>query len=92
MSGELPVDFSAKAAEALAAILAKGETIATRKASQNAIQALAPNLPEFLGGSADLAPSNLTQWKGCKDVTPKAMAEGGNYITTAYVSSAWPRS
>ena len=57
-----------------------GEVIATRKSSQNAIQALAPLMPEFVGGSADLAPSNLTMWKGCKEVCAKAMNEGGNYI------------
>ena len=80
MNGNLHPDFSAKAAEALQAIVEKAEVIATRKSSQNAIQALAPMMPEFVGGSADLAPSNLTQWKGCKSVRPEAMAEGGNYI------------
>lgn len=79
-NGDLSPDFPAKAAEALAAIVAKGETIATRKSSQNAIAALAPIMPEFVGGSADLAPSNLTQWKGCHDLRADAMAEGGNYI------------
>ena len=80
MQGKLPADFAAKAAAALDAIVAKGEVIATRKASQNAIQALAPELPEFVGGSADLAPSNLTQWKGCRELRPQGMDEGGNYI------------
>ncbi len=80
MQGELLPDFAAKAGEALAAIVAKGETLATRKSSQNAIAALAPIVPEFVGGSADLAPSNLTQWKGCRDLRAAAMAEGGNYI------------
>jgi transketolase len=80
MQGDLLPDFAAKAGEALAAIAAKGETIATRKSSQNAIAALAPSVPEFVGGSADLAPSNLTQWKGCRDLRAAAMAEGGNYI------------
>ena len=78
--GELHPEFSAKAAEALAAIVAKGETIATRKSSQNAITALATIMPEFVGGSADLAPSNLTQWKGCHELRADAVAEGGNYI------------
>ena len=78
--GDLHPEFSAKAAEALQAIVDKGEVIATRKSSQNAIQALALVMPEFVGGSADLAPSNLTQWKGCHDLNPKTMAEGGNYI------------
>jgi transketolase len=78
--GDLHPEFAAKAAEALHAVVDKAEVIATRKSSQNAIQALAPVMPEFVGGSADLAPSNLTQWKGCKSVRPDAMAEGGNYI------------
>ena len=80
MKGELRGDFAAKSAEALQAVVEKAEVIATRKSSQNAIQALAPLVPEFVGGSADLAPSNLTQWKGCHDVRANAMNEGGNYI------------
>lgn len=80
MSAGLPADFANRTAEALGVIVASAESIATRKASQNAIQALAPSLPEFLGGSADLAPSNLTQWKGCKELRPDAMNEGGNYL------------
>ena len=79
-NGNLHADFADQAAEALEAIVAKGEAIATRKSSQNAIAALAPIMPEFVGGSADLAPSNLTQWKGCHDLRADAMAEGGNYI------------
>ena len=63
MSGELPGNFDAVLAQAIAATVDKKENIATRKASQNAIQALAPSLPEFLGGSADLTSSNLTNWK-----------------------------
>ena len=78
--GDLHADFSATAQAALQAIVEKAEVIATRKSSQNAIQALAPVMPEFVGGSADLAPSNLTMWKGCRSVRPEAMAEGGNYI------------
>ncbi len=77
MAGELPADWSAKRDAALSKIVEKGETIATRKASQNAIEALAPALPELLGGSADLAGSNLTLWSGSKSVTRDA---GGNYI------------
>lgn len=65
MKGELPGDFSAVADAYLAACIEKKETIATRKASQNAIQALAQALPEFLGGSADLTGSNFTNWKEC---------------------------
>ena len=65
MKGELPGNFDAALQAAIAACVEKKETIATRKASQNAIQALAPILPEFLGGSADLTGSNLTNWKEC---------------------------
>ncbi|MFB9244802.1 transketolase [Massilia antarctica] len=65
MKGELPADFNATLDSAIAACVEKKENIATRKASQNAIQALAPTLPEFLGGSADLTGSNLTNWKEC---------------------------
>ena len=71
---------AAGAAEALQAIVAKGEVIATRKASQNSITALAPLMPEFVGGSADLAPSNLTQWKACRDLKIETISDGGNYI------------
>ncbi len=65
MAGDLPANFDAVLAGAIAACVEKKENIATRKASQNAIQALAPSLPEFLGGSADLTGSNLTNWKEC---------------------------
>ncbi|MDO8438861.1 MAG: transketolase [Telluria sp.] len=65
MQGELPANFDAVLAAAIASCVEKKENIATRKASQNAIQALAPALPEFLGGSADLTGSNLTNWKEC---------------------------
>ncbi len=80
MAGELPADWAEKTAAALADVVYRGETIATRKASQNAIQALAPLLPEFLGGSADLAPSNLTRWTGCRDITPETIDAGGDYL------------
>jgi transketolase len=65
MAGDLPANFDAVLAAAIAQCVEKKENIATRKASQNAIQALAPTLPEFLGGSADLTGSNLTNWKEC---------------------------
>jgi transketolase len=78
MAGELPEDFDAKAWEFIKSVDAKAETIATRKASQNALNGLGPMLPEFLGGSADLAGSNLTIWKGCKGVSPGDAS--GNYI------------
>jgi transketolase len=77
LAGELPAAFGATVQAALAACVEKHETIATRKASQNAITALAPVLPEFLGGSADLTGSNLTNWKGCVAVRAD---QAGNHI------------
>ncbi|MBS1155620.1 MAG: transketolase [Proteobacteria bacterium] len=77
MAGELPAGFAEAVEKAIAETNAKAETIATRKASQNAINLLAPQLPEFLGGSADLTGSNLTNWKGCTSLTK----DGGNYIS-----------
>ncbi|MBS3962743.1 MAG: transketolase [Sandarakinorhabdus sp.] len=65
MAGELRADFGARLGEMFAAVAAKPDAIATRKASQNALDALAPLLPEFFGGSADLTGSNLTNFKGC---------------------------
>ncbi len=78
IAGELPGDFAEKASAYIPEVAAKGETIASRKASQNALNAFGPLLPEFLGGSADLAGSNLTLWKGCKGVS--AEDASGNYI------------
>jgi transketolase len=78
VKGELPADFAAKAAAFIAESQAKGENIASRKASQNSIAAFGAILPELLGGSADLAGSNLTLWKGSKGVT--AEDASGNYI------------
>jgi transketolase len=77
VEGDLPADFLSQADAYIAEVNAKGETIATRKASQNAIQAFAPLLPEILGGSADLAGSNLTLWKGAKGVESDP---AGNYV------------
>jgi transketolase len=77
MAGELPRDWAPQAAELLDAVVAKAESIATRKASQNAIEALGALLPELLGGSADLAASNLTMWSGSRPVSRSA---GGNYL------------
>ncbi|QDF98252.1 transketolase [Azoarcus sp. DD4] len=73
----LPADWSAHVAAVLDKVNAKAETIATRKASQNSIEAFAPKLPELLGGSADLAGSNLTLWSGAKGVSRET---GGNYV------------
>jgi transketolase len=78
MAGDLPADFSAQADAYIAECQDKGETIASRKASQNTLNAFGPKLPEFLGGSADLAGSNLTLWEGCKGVS--ADDASGNYM------------
>ncbi len=77
MQGDLPAVFEETVKAYIAACLEKKETIATRKASQNAIQALAPVLPEFLGGSADLTGSNLTNWKESVAVRDN---QAGNHI------------
>ena len=77
-AGELPADFSDKAAAYIRECQDKAEKVATRKASQNALDAFGPLLPELTGGSADLAGSNNTLWKGCKAVT--ALDASGNYI------------
>jgi transketolase len=78
IAGELPADFAEKAAAYIKDVAEKGETIASRKASQNALNAFGPLLPEFLGGSADLAGSNLTLWKGCQGVSGHDAS--GNYM------------
>lgn len=77
LKGELPADFNAKADAWIAACNEKGETIASRKASQNTLNVFGPALPELLGGSADLAGSNLTLWKGCHGIQENA---AGNYV------------
>jgi transketolase len=77
MQGALPQNWADISQAALTEVVNKAENIATRKASQNAIQALVPHLPEVVGGSADLAGSNLTMWKGCRPIEP---GRGGNYI------------
>jgi len=78
ISGELPADFSDKADAYIADVIAKGETIASRKASQNSLNAYGPLLPELLGGSADLAGSNLTLWSGAKGISKEDAS--GNYL------------
>jgi transketolase len=77
MKGELPANWSAHVDTVITKFNEKAETIATRKASQNCIEAYAAALPELVGGSADLASSNLTLWSGSKGVTRES---GGNYI------------
>jgi transketolase len=77
IAGELPANWRAHCDAFVAKADENAETVATRKASQNAIEALAPALPELVGGSADLAGSNLTLWSGSKPVNKSC---GGNYI------------
>ena len=77
MANRLPADFHASAARFVAAQAAKGETVATRKASQQAIEAYAKLLPEMIGGSADLTGSVFTNWSGS---TPVAHDRAGNYL------------
>ncbi len=77
MAGDLPANWQSHAENVINQVNAKEETIASRKASQNSIEALAPILPELIGGSADLAGSNLTIWSGSKDVNQET---GGNYV------------
>ena len=78
VNSELPADFSDKADAIIAELQANPQNIASRKASQNALNAFGPLLPELLGGSADLAGSNLTIWEGSKGV--EANDASGNYI------------
>jgi transketolase len=75
--GELPAQFDAACEQALLRWGTRTQPVATRKSSQESIEELAPLLPELLGGSADLAPSNLTRWKACRSVTG---TEAGNYL------------
>lgn len=78
LAGELPADFSAKASAYIEQCQEEGATVASRKASQNCLNAYGPLLPELIGGSADLAGSNLTLWGDSKPVTADDAA--GNYI------------
>ncbi|WP_060584163.1 transketolase [Aeromonas schubertii] len=78
MAGELPANWAAESTKIIEALQANPAKIATRKASQNALEAFGKLLPEFMGGSADLAPSNLTMWSGSKSLTNDDAA--GNYI------------
>jgi transketolase len=82
MAGDLPADWALQASNMLKTVADKAETIASRKASQNAITALAAALPELLGGSADLTGSNLTNWPACVAVrrSPAGDFQGGNHI------------
>jgi transketolase len=77
MSGALPDAWTQHVEALVEKSSAKAENVATRKASQLAIEALAPHLPELVGGSADLTGSNLTNWSGTR---PVAASGGGNYV------------
>ncbi|ENM1933253.1 transketolase [Vibrio cholerae] len=78
VAGELPANWEVATSEIIANLQANPANIASRKASQNALEAFGKLLPEFMGGSADLAPSNLTMWSGSKSLT--AEDASGNYI------------
>ena len=78
MAGELPINWMEGANGFVNAVNEKAETIASRKASQNALNGFGPLLPEFLGGSADLAGSNLTIWSGSKGISNTV--SDGNYL------------
>jgi len=78
LAGELPADFSQQAAAYIARCQQEGKSIASRKASENCLNAFGPLLPELLGGSADLAGSNFTIWSGSNGVS--ADDASGNYI------------
>ncbi|PHI29121.1 transketolase [Budvicia aquatica] len=77
VSGELPADWGFESQKFIEQLQANPANIASRKASQNALEAFGKFLPEFLGGSADLAPSNLTIWSGSKSIMDDL---AGNYI------------
>jgi len=77
LRGELPKEWDARVNGLLAEVREKAQSIATRKASQDTIEGLAPLLPELVGGSADLAGSNLTLWSGSHAITRNS---GGNYL------------
>ncbi len=79
MAGALPGNWEEEAARFIAETNAKAESPATRKASQNTLNGYGPLLPEFLGGSADLTPSNLTAWSGSRAITDGKV--DGNYIS-----------
>ncbi len=77
-NGDLPTDWEQNSSAFIATVNEKAEKIASRKASQNSLEGFGSLLPELLGGSADLAGSNLTIWSGCKDVN--APGHDGNYV------------
>ena len=78
LQGDLPADFAERADTFIAECLTAGADVASRKASQQTLNAMGPILPELLGGSADLAGSNLTLWEGAKGIS--AADSAGNYV------------
>lgn len=88
MQGKLGTNFSQTLSEYIALCQSKAETIATRKASQNAITGLAPAVPELMGGSADLTGSNLTNWSACKPVRANQWGNHINYGVREFGMSA----
>jgi transketolase len=88
MQGDLSKDFSTTLNAYLKTCESKAESVATRKASQNAIEALAPAVPEFMGGSADLTGSNLTNWSTCKAVRGDQWGNHINYGVREFGMSA----
>jgi transketolase len=78
MNRDLPINWNEKITDYITDLQKKGEKIATRKASQNVLQEIGPMLPSLLGGSADLAPSNLTMWNGSKAIS--SSDADGNYV------------
>ena len=88
MQGDLSKDFAATLNAYLKTCESKAESVATRKASQNAIEALAPAVPEFMGGSADLTGSNLTNWSTCKAVRGDQWGNHINYGVREFGMSA----
>ena len=88
MAGDLPANFAATVTAAVDAAQAKGETVATRKASQLALTQLAPTLPELIGGSADLMGSVFTNWPGSKVVTRTAAGNIVNFGVREFAMAA----
>ena len=83
--GELPAAYFAARDSAIAAAAQKGESVATRKASQLALEAIAPALPELIGGSADLTGSNLTKWSKAGRVSPRCARRSPHQLRSARV-------
>ena len=78
IEGSLPADWDEIKKDILAQQSTLTDDVATRKCSQNTLQLLGDKIPELLGGSADLAPSNLTMWNGSEAISPAQ--PDGNYI------------